>query len=114
MHLEVSFKNLRPRDEIRQRGEHLYKKLSRFLDAASEGQLNVGIDHGKAVCELVVSAHGKMYSSTEEDDDLRTALDKLFHTMEGQLRRGKERRGERRRGLPGKSDGFEVEGSAAD
>lgn len=97
MGLEVSYRNIKPRDEIRRRGEGLYKKLSRFLDSAAEGSLLVGVEHGNAVLELVVTTRGQTYKSTSEDSELRTALDGLFHTMEGQLRRAKERRLDRRR-----------------
>ncbi len=114
MHLEVTFKNLRPRDEIRRRATALYKKLERFLDASAEGKLIVAVEHGNAVLELVVTAHGDVHKVLEEDEELRTALDKLFHTMEVQLRRAKSRRITKRRG-PDSADGFtdEEEGDGA-
>ena len=104
--LAVSFRNIRPRDEVRNRAEALYGKLERFLDPAAEGRMVVGVDHGTAIVELVVSTHGQVHTVTEEDPDLRTAMDRLFHTMEGQLRRKKERRTDRwhRRGAD--QDGF--------
>lgn len=105
MHLEVTFKNLRPREEIRRRGTALYSKFERFLDPASEGHLWVAVEHGKACLELVVTTKGETHKATEEHEDLRTALDKLFHTMETQLRRTKERRLDRRAGTD-QPDGF--------
>lgn len=105
MHLEVTFKNLRPREEIRQRAVALYGKYERFLDPASEGHLWVAVEHGNACLELVVTTKGETHKATEEHEDLRTALDKLFHNMETQLRRTKERRLERRAGVT-QPDGF--------
>ncbi len=90
--LAVSFRNIKPRDEVRNRAEALYGKLERFLEPSAEGRLVVGVDHGTAVVELIVSTRGQVHTVSEEDSDLRTALDRLFHTMEGQLRRRKERR----------------------
>lgn len=113
MHLEVTFKNLRPRDEIRRRASALHKKLERFLDPASEGQLVVAVEHGVACLELVMTVKGETHKAVEEHEDLRTALDKLFHTMEGQLRRSKERRIDRTRTGGPEVDGF-VEGIADD
>jgi ribosomal subunit interface protein len=108
MQLEVTFKNLKPRDEIRRRGDHLYKKLHRFLDTAAQGKLSVGVEHGKAVVELVVSTRGQTFKSTSEDDELKPALDQLFHEMENRLRRAKERRvGRRHEGLPEVADSVE-------
>jgi len=112
MHLEVSFKNLRPRDEVKTRAQALYSKLERFLDPASEATLLVNVEHGKAILELVVRTGGETHLVTEEDDELRTALDRSFHTMEDRLRRSKEKRlGRHRRSVP-PEDGFASDDSA--
>ena len=106
MSIEVTFRNLSPREEILRRADALYKKLERFVDEATDAQLIVGIDHGEAQVELVVSSRGQTFTHAESSDELRTALDRLFHNMEHQLRRAKERRTDRRdRGERG--DGFE-------
>jgi ribosomal subunit interface protein len=107
MSLEVSFKGLKPRKEVRERAAALYKKMDRFLDPASEARLMIAVSHGNAVLELVVSKKGQTFKAEEEHGDLRTALDQLFHTMEGQLRRSKERGIGRRR--EGREDEPEVE-----
>ncbi|MFT4622913.1 MAG: ribosomal subunit interface protein [Myxococcota bacterium] len=104
--LAVSFRNIRPRDEVRKRAEALYEKLERFLDPAADGRLVVEVDHNSAVVELVVTSQGDVLTAKDEDPDLRTALDRLFHTMEGQLRRRKGRRDQRRHKVPPPSDGF--------
>ena len=96
MRLEVTYRNLQGKPEIRRRAEALFTKLHRFLDPAAEGKLMLGADHGRVVSELVVSAYGNVFKCIEEDDELRSALDATFHTMEGQLRRAKERRTEHR------------------
>ncbi|MEQ1565122.1 MAG: HPF/RaiA family ribosome-associated protein [Myxococcota bacterium] len=106
MNLEVSFRNLRARDEIKVRAQALFDKLERFLDAASEGGLVVAVEHDKAIMELVVRAAGETHTVTEEDDDLRTALDRAFHTMEVRLRRSKERRIDRSHASVPPADGF--------
>jgi ribosome-associated translation inhibitor RaiA len=107
MHLEVSFKNLRPRDEVKTRAQALYSKLEKFLDPASEASLLVNVEHGKAILELVVRTAGETHLVTEEDDELRAALDRTFHTMEVRLRRSKEKRlsGRHRNSAP-PTDGF--------
>lgn len=106
MHLEVTFKNLRARDEVRARAVALYEKLERFLDPHSDGSLVVSVEHGKALMELVVRAMGETHTVTEEHEELRTALDKAFHTMEVRLRRAKERRVDRSQGAGPQEDGF--------
>jgi ribosomal subunit interface protein len=106
MHLEVTFRNLSPREEVRKRADALFAKLHRFLDPASDAQLNVGVEHGKGIVELVCTSHGNVHKASEEDEDLRTALDRAFHTMETQLRRSKERRIDRHRGPGDAEDGF--------
>ncbi len=113
MQIAVSFRSMRPRDEVRLRAEFLYSKLERFLDPAAEANLVVEVAHGEAVVDLVLHAMGDTFSSRESDADLRTALDRLFHTMEGQLRRAKDRRTTRRRGGP-QADGFGSNSGAED
>jgi len=108
MHLEVTFKNLRPRKEVRERAELLFSKLERFLDPASDGQLTVQIEHQEAIVELVVKAYGDTHTVQEEESELRTALDKTFHTMETRLRRHKERRVDARKTGGPEVDGFSL------
>lgn len=92
MDLHVTFRNLNPRDEIRRRGEALYAKLDRFLDPAAEGQMVVSIEQHEAIVEVIVTARGQVSKAEVRDEDLRTAMDKAFHTVEEQLRRQKDRR----------------------
>ena len=106
MHLEVTFKNIRPRDEIRDRAEVLYAKLERFLEPAAQATLVVAVEHGQAVLELVVTSHGETHTVVEEEGDLRATLDKLFHTMDLRLRRAKERRADHHRTEAPAADGF--------
>lgn len=105
MHLEVSFRNLRPREEIRRRAQALYDKLERFLDPAAEGQLIVAAEHGATVVEAVVRTLGHTHRIDEEDEDLRTALDRTFHRLEKSLRRQKERRVDRWHDGEGRAEG---------
>jgi ribosomal subunit interface protein len=97
MHLEVTFRHMNPRPEIKKRADALFEKLHRFLDPAADAQLIVGAEHGAAAVELVVSSRGTVAKAEEEDEDLRTALDRAFHRVEDQLRRGKEKGVDRRR-----------------
>ena len=106
MHLEVTFKNLRPRDELRKRASVLHDKLERFLDPAAKSQLTVEIEHGTAVLELVVHTKGGTHTVRAEDEEMRAALDQLFHTVEEKLRRNKEKRIDKHRRSKSDADGF--------
>ena len=91
MHIEVTFRNLQPRAEIKKRVEVLFGKLHKFLDPSSEAQMNVAIEHSVAVVEIHVTAHGHTHKVSDEDADMRTVVDRVFHKLENQLRRNKER-----------------------
>lgn len=95
--LQVTFRNLNPREEVRQRAEVLYQKLHRFLDPAAEAQMLVGVEHGSAVVEMTVTSRGHVHKVVEENEQLRAALDGAMHRMEEALRRGKEKKGSSRR-----------------
>lgn len=106
MNLQVSFRNTRARDEVKRRAEVLFGKLERFLDASTDSTLEIAREHGAFVVEITVHAHGEVYQTSEEDEDLRTALDRTFHTAETTLRRAKEKRVDRWQDGPPKQDGF--------
>ena len=74
----------------------------------------VNVEHSSAVIELVVSTRGEVHKVEVEDSDLRTAIDKVFHTMEVTLRRSKERTQDRRHTRQGREDGFSNEGGEVD
>jgi ribosomal subunit interface protein len=107
MHLEVTFRNVKPRDEVRKRADALFAKLERFLDAATEATLEIGAEHGVTRTELTITTFGQVFQASDEDDDLRTSLDRTFHTIELALRRAKEKRVDRRKQGAGRDiDGF--------
>ncbi len=114
MTLDVTFKNLKPREEVRRRAVALYTKLERFLEPAAEGSMIVFLDHGVTGIELTVTAHGQVFQASDEDEDLRTALDRAFHTLEHALRRAKEKRVDRWQRGPEKEDGFVAAGAEDD
>lgn len=109
MNLEVTFRNLNPREEVRKRAQALYEKLDRFLDPAATGHLTITVEHNSAIAELVVNTRGHTFKSQEEDAELRAALDKAYHVMEDQLRRNKEKR-TNHKGRGDEADGFAPEG----
>ena len=97
MQLDVTFRNLKAREEVRQRAKALFERnLGRFLDPASEASLIVSVQRGVKNLELRVTSRGNTHVASVDDAELRTALDKVFHTMENTLRRAKERRTDRR------------------
>ncbi len=106
MNLSITFKNLKPRPELKERADFLFGKLERFLEPAAEGSLVVERSHGEAVLELIVRTWGETHTAVVEESDLRTALDKAFHVMENRLRRHKERRIDRRHAAAAEADGF--------
>lgn len=113
MHLDVTFRNIRPREEVRRRAQALFEKLERFLDPASTATLVVTHEHDSTVTELTVTCHGEVHQVQEDDEDLRTALDRAFHRLETGLRRSKERRVDRLHTGGPKTDGFEIEEDSA-
>jgi ribosomal subunit interface protein len=97
MRLDITFRHMNAREEVKNRAESLFEKLHRFLDASAEAHLTIGSEAGKAEVELVVTSRGEVSKAIEADDDLRTALDRAFHRVEDQLRRDKEKAVSRRR-----------------
>lgn len=116
MHLEVTFKHLKPKEEIRRRADALFKKLERFLDPAAEGTLTLTAEHEETIVDFGLHAHGHHFQANSQDGDLRTAIDRAFHTMEKNLRRAKEKRVDGwQKHRPARADGFtDGSGDSAD
>ncbi|MCB9680407.1 MAG: HPF/RaiA family ribosome-associated protein [Alphaproteobacteria bacterium] len=114
MHLEVTFRNSRPREEVKRRAQALFTKLERFLDPATEATLVVTSEHGSRITELTVTSLDGVHTAHDEDEDLRTALDRTFHKIETSLRRAKEKRVDRHHRRAEKLEGFVVEAGADD
>lgn len=112
MRLEITFRNLKPREEIRRRADVLFEKLERFLDPAADGTLVVARERDVYRVELVVVAHGEVFKADDESEDLRTAMDRMFHRIEESLRRAKDKRVDRSRGARVREDGFVDAGPA--
>lgn len=106
MQLEVTFRRLNPRDEVRRRAETLFSKFDRFLDPAAEGQLVITVEHQDAISELVVISRGQTFKARHVDEQLRTSIDQVFHNMEEQLRRFKDKRTDRRGRQPVAAEGL--------
>jgi ribosomal subunit interface protein len=106
MHLEVTFRNLNPRDEVRTRAEALFAKMEKFLDPAAQAHMIVSVEHGMACVEVVLTSRGTTHKVAEEDAELRASLDRAMHSLEYQLRRAKEKRTNRK----GRPDVAEVAG----
>jgi len=109
VHLDVTFRNLRSREEVRRRAHALFEKLERFLDPAATASLVITHEHDSTVSELTVTTYGEVHQVQEDDEDLRTALDRAFHRAEISLRRAKERRIDRQHSGALKTDGFEID-----
>lgn len=106
MHLEVTFRNLRPREEVRRRGQVLYAKLERFLDPSADASLVITREHGVFRADLTIASKRALHQVHEEHDDLRTALDRSFHRIETAVRRTKERGTARRHEGARRPEGF--------
>lgn len=114
MNLDVTFRNLSPRDEVRRRGEALYGKLERFLDPAAGGHMIVSVEHHTAIVEVIVGTRGQVFKAEERNEDMRTAMDKSFHNVEEQLRRFKDKRTQRRPRAAAAETGFVTEPAEAE
>jgi len=106
MSLEVSFRHMKPREEIRRRATALYGKLERFLDPSAEGSLVISFEHSVPAAEAHISAWGQVFKAESDDADLRTSIDRIFHTLENSLRRAKTRRVDAWQKGSGREDGF--------
>ena len=100
MSITVSYRNLKPRRDVNRRAESLYGKMEAYLDPAASATLLLSAENDAVVAEATVQAWSNTFRAEETDDELRTAMDKVMHKLNEQVRRFKDKRSKHRGAAP--------------
>jgi putative sigma-54 modulation protein len=99
MRLDITFRNLKPDEELRQVVSRRLEKVSRFLRPPIEAHVVLHEEKHRQLVEVSVSGAGEAaHVASAESDDMRTAIDMVMHKIESSLRRSHDRRVDHRRG----------------
>ncbi len=98
MRLDVSFRNLEPNDELRVLCDRKFQKVARYVNEPSEVHVVLRSEKHRQIAEVTLSSAGdQAHVAHAEDDEIRNALDQVFHKIERAVRRAHDRRIDRNR-----------------
>ncbi len=105
MRLDITFRNVEPSENLRNRAEKKFGKVCKHLTEPIEGHLVLKVERHRNSAELTV--HGgrdQSFRVQEVTDDMYSTIDGLMHKLERMVRRERERRIDRHHAGPGLSE----------
>lgn len=105
MRLDITFRNMKTSDTLRERAEKKFQKVATHLREPIEGKLVLSKGKAGHTVELTVSGAGEApIAVRDENEDAYTSIDRAFAVMERRARRHRERSLDRAHNGPGKDD----------
>ena len=91
MRLDVTFRNMKPSDRVRDRAEKKFLKVAKHLREPIEADLVLKVEKHRHSAELRVSGAGETFKAHEATEDLYATIDLIMTKLERTVRRAKER-----------------------
>jgi len=105
MRLDITFRNMKTSDTLRERADKKFQKVAKHLREPIEGHLVLTRGKNGHTVELTVSGAGDApFSAHDEHEDAYTSIDRVFTVMERRARRSRERVIDRAHNGPAKDD----------
>jgi putative sigma-54 modulation protein len=91
MRLEVTYRNIRAADALRERAERKFQKVSKHLREPIEAHVVLRVEKHRHLAEATVASSGDVFKAHVESDDMYVAIDGLMNKLERVVRRHRER-----------------------
>ena len=91
MRLDITFRNMKPSDRVRERAEKKFQKVAKHLREPIEADLVLKVEKHRHSAELKVSGNGETFTAHEATEDLYATIDGIMTKIERTVRRAKER-----------------------
>ena len=91
MRLDITFRNMKPSDRVRERVEKKFQKVAKHLREPIEADLVLKVEKHRHSAELRVSGAGETFTAHEATEDLYATIDSIMTKLERTVRRAKER-----------------------
>ena len=91
MRLDITFRNMKPSDRVRDRAEKKFQKVAKHLREPIEADLVLKMERHRHSAELRVSGAGDSFTAHEASEDLYNTIDSIMTKVERTVRRAKER-----------------------
>jgi len=91
MRLDITFRNMKPSDRVRDRAEKKFQKVAKHLREPIDADLVLKLEKHRQSAEIRVSAAGETFTAHEATEDLYATIDAIMAKLERTVRRAKER-----------------------
>ena len=91
MRLDITFRNMKPSDRVRERVEKKFQKVAKHLREPIDAELVLKVEKHRHSAEIKVSGAGETFAAHEATEDLYATIDSIMTKLERTVRRAKER-----------------------
>ncbi len=91
MRFEVTYRNIRAADTLRDRAERKFQKVTKHLREPIEAHVVLRVEKHRHMAEATIASSGDVFKAHEESDDMYVAIDGLMSKLERVVRRHRER-----------------------
>jgi len=91
MQVSVTFRNMEPKDVLRNYAQEKISKLERFVDHPLEGKVVLVQEKHRQLVEAALAGRRKTLNAREEADDMFAAIDLVTEKLERQILKKKEK-----------------------
>ena len=107
MHFDLTYRNIRATDALKDRAERKFLKVSKHLREPIEAHVVLRLEKHRHMAEATISASGDVFKAQEESGDMYTTIDGLMNPLARTVRRPRARKLDRRQAGSGDAtDGF--------
>jgi len=98
MQISVTFRNMEPKEVLREYVQEKIAKVEKFLDHPLEASVVLAVEKHRHIAEATLVANRTTVNAQEETEDMFSAIDLVMDKLERQVRKNKEK--VRRRKIP--------------
>jgi ribosome hibernation promoting factor len=114
MRINVTFRHMEPTDAIKDYVEKKLAKVKRYIDEPIDATVVLSVEKYRNIAEVTLSAGRNVINTTEQTDDIYSAIDLAVDKIERQVKKQKEKMRAKKKGAkPGHME-FESNADAID
>ena len=91
MQVSVTFRNMEPKEILREYVQEKMAKLKKFLDHPLEANVVLAVEKHRHMVEVTLAANRTTVNAQEETEDMFSAIDLVVDKLERQIRKTKDK-----------------------
>lgn len=91
MQVSVTFRNMEPKEILREYVQEKISKMKKFLDHPLEAKVVLAVEKHRHIAEAILVVNRTTINAQEETEDMFSAIDLVMDKLERQVRKNKEK-----------------------